>query len=51
LAARLRIEVAKPNCSLRADMAIVIDGELASCCSNRGVDLEALRSAGLGRRD
>ena len=28
--------------------AIVIDGKLAECCSNRGVDANVLRSAGLG---
>jgi glutaredoxin 3 len=29
--------------------AVVIDGVLADCCKNRGVDLEVLRAAGLGR--
>jgi glutaredoxin 3 len=29
--------------------AVVIDGKLASCCSGRGVDLDVLRAAGLGR--
>lgn len=28
--------------------AIVINGKLAECCSNRGVDPKVLRSAGLG---
>jgi glutaredoxin 3 len=28
--------------------AVVIDGQLAGCCANRGVDEETLRSAGLG---
>lgn len=28
--------------------AIVINGKLAECCSNRGVDANVLRSAGLG---
>lgn len=28
--------------------AVVIDGQVASCCANRGVDEAALRSAGLG---
>jgi len=28
--------------------AVVIDGRLASCCADRGVDLDALRAAGLG---
>ena len=27
--------------------AVVIDGQLAACCSNRGVDEETLRAAGL----
>ena len=30
--------------------AIVIDGKLAECCSNRGVDAKVLRSAGVGVR-
>jgi len=34
---------------VRALPAIVIDGELADCCSGRGVDEEALRSAGVGQ--
>jgi hypothetical protein len=29
--------------------AVVIDGQLADCCSNRGINLDALRKAGLGR--
>lgn len=29
--------------------AVVIDGELADCCSGRSVDLNILRSAGLGQ--
>lgn len=28
--------------------AVVIDGQLASCCAGRGVDEATLRSAGLG---
>ncbi|MGH2575458.1 MAG: thioredoxin family protein [Ignavibacteria bacterium] len=28
--------------------SVVIDGMLADCCSNRGVDLETLKSLGLG---
>jgi hypothetical protein len=31
--------------------AVAIDGKLASCCSGRGVDLEVLRAAGLGRAE
>ncbi len=30
--------------------AIVIDGKLAACCSNRGVDSKVLQSAGVGVR-
>jgi glutaredoxin 3 len=29
--------------------AVVINGQLASCCSGRGVNLEELRSLGLGQ--
>jgi hypothetical protein len=34
---------------IRSLPAVVIDGKLASCCSNGGVDIDVLRSAGLGR--
>jgi hypothetical protein len=30
--------------------AILIDGKLAECCDNRGVDAKVLRSAGVGVR-
>lgn len=33
---------------IRSVPAVVIDGKLAACCSGRGVDAQALRSAGLG---
>ncbi|MGH1419422.1 MAG: thioredoxin family protein [Hyphomicrobiaceae bacterium] len=29
--------------------AVAIDGKLANCCCNRGVDMEVLRAAGLGQ--
>ena len=29
--------------------AVAIDGELAACCADRGVDVAALRAAGLGQ--
>jgi len=29
--------------------SVVIDGTLAQCCSNRGIDIEVLKSMGLGR--
>ncbi len=29
--------------------AVVIDGQLADCCSQHGVDIDVLKSAGLGR--
>jgi len=29
--------------------AVAIDGVLASCCTGRGVDVETLKAAGLGR--
>jgi glutaredoxin 3 len=34
---------------IRSVPAVVIDGKLADCCAGRGVDLDVLRSAGLGR--
>lgn len=30
--------------------ALVIDGNLAACCANRGVNAEVLRNAGVGVR-
>jgi glutaredoxin 3 len=35
--------------SIRSVPSVVIDGKLADCCSGRGVDLQILRAAGLGR--
>ena len=29
--------------------AVVIDGKLASCCAGRGVDIQVLKNAGLGK--
>lgn len=34
---------------IRSLPAVAIDGKLGSCCSSGGVDLDVLRSAGLGR--
>ncbi len=31
--------------------SVVIDGMLAQCCSNRGIDLEVLQSLGLGKNN
>jgi glutaredoxin len=33
---------------IRSVPAVVIDGQLSTCCQNRGVDESALRAAGLG---
>ncbi len=33
---------------VRSVPAVAIDGELADCCSGRGVDIDVLRSRGLG---
>jgi MerR family mercuric resistance operon transcriptional regulator len=30
--------------------AVAIDGKLVSCCTNRGIDIEALKKAGLGQQ-
>ncbi len=35
---------------IRSVPAVAIDGELADCCSGRGVDEETLRAAGIGQR-
>lgn len=34
---------------VRSVPAVMIDGKLASCCSNGGIDMDVLRSAGLGK--
>ena len=34
---------------IRSVPAVVIDGELAGCCTARGVDEATLRAAGVGR--
>ena len=34
---------------IRSVPAVVIDGNLASCCAGRGVDIEVLKAAGLGK--
>jgi glutaredoxin 3 len=35
---------------VRSVPAVAINGKLASCCSGRGIDMQVLRDAGLGRR-
>ena len=35
---------------VRSVPAIVINGQLAGCCSGRGPDAESLRAAGLGQK-
>jgi len=35
--------------SVKSVPAVAIDGKLASCCTNNGVDVEALKRAGLGQ--
>lgn len=34
---------------VRSLPAVAVDGKLAECCATRGVDLDVLRQAGLGR--
>ncbi len=34
---------------VRSVPAVVINGRLAPCCSGRGVDIQVLKEAGLGR--
>ena len=45
------IEVVKRAKALgvRSVPAVVVDGKLASCCANRGVDEAELRAAGIGQ--
>ena len=33
---------------IRSVPAVAVDGKLADCCAGRGVDVEALKAAGLG---
>jgi len=46
-----KIEVAKRAKALgiRSVPTVVIEGMVAACCAGRGVDLDVLRSAGLGQ--
>jgi glutaredoxin 3 len=34
---------------IRSVPAVLIDGKLGDCCTSRGVDIQVLRDAGLGR--
>jgi hypothetical protein len=45
-----RKEVAEraKRCGIRSVPAVVVDGQLASCCQQRGPEEGALRAAGLG---
>ena len=50
------LEMSNPDVGRRAQdlgiaslPAIVIDGQLADCCASRGINLDALRKAGLGQ--
>ena len=42
-------EVKAKEYGINSMPAVVIDGNLVSCCSNRGIDIEALKAAGLGQ--
>lgn len=33
---------------IRSVPAVVIDGKLSECCTNRGIDAETLKAAGVG---
>jgi glutaredoxin len=46
-----KVEVAEraKGLGIRSVPAVVIEGKLAECCAGRGVDVAALRAAGLGR--
>jgi hypothetical protein len=34
---------------IRSVPAVAVDGKLASCCTDRGVDIQVLKAAGLGK--
>ena len=45
-------ELSCPSCEdmdIRSVPAVVIDGNLASCCAGRGIDEDVLRAARLGK--
>ncbi len=44
-------EIAKKaeSVGVRSVPSVTVDGKLASCCSDKGVDLEALKALGVGR--
>lgn len=42
-------EVKAKEYGIQSLPAVAIDGKLVSCCSNRGIDIEALKKAGLGQ--
>ena len=44
-----RVAAAAKRYGIRSLPAVVINGQLASCCRNSGVNLEELRSLGLGQ--
>ena len=43
------LERSKPY-MIKSVPAVVIDGVLAQCCWKRGIDIEVLRSMGLGKK-
>jgi hypothetical protein len=34
---------------IRSVPGVLIDGQVADCCASRGIDMQVLRAAGLGR--
>ena len=44
-----RIAERAEHLCVRALPAVAIDGVLADCCTGRGIDVDALRAAGLGQ--
>ena len=45
----LEVQERATTLGIKSVPAVLIDDKLADCCVNRGVDLNVLRSAGLGK--
>jgi hypothetical protein len=44
-----RVRKRATELGVRSVPAVVIDGKLPSCCTDRGVDIQVLKAAGLGK--
>jgi hypothetical protein len=44
-----RVSLRAKELGIRSVPAVLIDGKVADCCAGRGIDMQVLRAAGLGR--